>query len=182
MFGLVELGLNGVARPAGAGAFGAAALDHEAFDDAVKRAVIVVADFRQAQNVGDMAWSDIPTCKKEGLDVEYLMLRGVWATLSPRPTDWRSLGTAPEDRAGILLTLRRRVIAGGRYLSPRAAFLVNSLLLGEQAEPPGVDADAINTTFRNSGTIHILVVSGTQVMFLLAPILWICRRSLWLRR
>ena len=25
---------------------------------------------------GDMAWSDIPTCKSQGLDVEYLMLRG----------------------------------------------------------------------------------------------------------
>ena len=25
---------------------------------------------------GDMAWDDIPTCKSQGLDVEYLMLRG----------------------------------------------------------------------------------------------------------
>jgi putative tricarboxylic transport membrane protein len=25
---------------------------------------------------GDMAWSDIPTCKSQGLDTEYLMLRG----------------------------------------------------------------------------------------------------------
>jgi tripartite-type tricarboxylate transporter receptor subunit TctC len=25
-----------------------------------------------------MAWSDIPTCKEEGLDVEYLMLRGIF--------------------------------------------------------------------------------------------------------
>lgn len=25
---------------------------------------------------GDRAWSSIPTCKSEGLDVEYLMLRG----------------------------------------------------------------------------------------------------------
>jgi putative tricarboxylic transport membrane protein len=34
---------------------------------------------------GDMAWSDIPTCKKEGLDVEYLMLRGVF--MAPGVTD-----------------------------------------------------------------------------------------------
>jgi putative tricarboxylic transport membrane protein len=27
---------------------------------------------------GDMAWSDIPTCKETGLDVEYLMLRGIF--------------------------------------------------------------------------------------------------------
>jgi tripartite-type tricarboxylate transporter receptor subunit TctC len=26
----------------------------------------------------DMAWSDIPTCKETGLDVEYLMLRGIF--------------------------------------------------------------------------------------------------------
>jgi tripartite-type tricarboxylate transporter receptor subunit TctC len=26
----------------------------------------------------DMAWSDIPTCKKSGLDVQYLMLRGIF--------------------------------------------------------------------------------------------------------
>jgi putative tricarboxylic transport membrane protein len=29
---------------------------------------------------GDMAWSDIPTCKSQGLDIEYLMLRGVFTT------------------------------------------------------------------------------------------------------
>ena len=27
---------------------------------------------------GDKAWSDIPTCKSQGLDIEYLMLRGVF--------------------------------------------------------------------------------------------------------
>ncbi len=27
---------------------------------------------------GDQAWSDIPTCKSQGLDMEYLMLRGVF--------------------------------------------------------------------------------------------------------
>ena len=36
VLGGVELGRNRVARPAGAGAFGAAALDHEALDDAVE--------------------------------------------------------------------------------------------------------------------------------------------------
>jgi putative tricarboxylic transport membrane protein len=28
----------------------------------------------------DMAWSDIPTCKSQGLDMEYLMLRGIFMT------------------------------------------------------------------------------------------------------
>ena len=27
---------------------------------------------------GDVAWSDIPTCKSQGLDIEYLMLRGIF--------------------------------------------------------------------------------------------------------
>ena len=27
---------------------------------------------------GDMSWGDIPTCKSQGLDVEYLMLRGIF--------------------------------------------------------------------------------------------------------
>jgi putative tricarboxylic transport membrane protein len=28
----------------------------------------------------DMSWSDIPTCKEQGLDIEYLMLRGIFTT------------------------------------------------------------------------------------------------------
>lgn len=28
--------------------------------------------------VGDLSWSDIPTCKSQGLDIEYLMLRGIF--------------------------------------------------------------------------------------------------------
>ena len=27
---------------------------------------------------GDISWADIPTCKSQGLDIEYLMLRGVF--------------------------------------------------------------------------------------------------------
>jgi putative tricarboxylic transport membrane protein len=29
---------------------------------------------------GSMSWSDIPTCKSQGIDVEYLMLRGIFTT------------------------------------------------------------------------------------------------------
>jgi putative tricarboxylic transport membrane protein len=29
---------------------------------------------------GDLAWSSVPTCKSAGLDIEYLMLRGVFMT------------------------------------------------------------------------------------------------------
>jgi putative tricarboxylic transport membrane protein len=30
--------------------------------------------------VGSMSWSDIPTCKSQGIDVEYVMLRGIFTT------------------------------------------------------------------------------------------------------
>jgi len=33
----------------------------------------------------DMAWGDIPTCKSQGLDIEYLMLRGVFMTPNATP-------------------------------------------------------------------------------------------------
>ncbi len=34
----------------------------------------------KAKMTKDMAWGDIPTCKSKGLDVEYLMLRGIMTT------------------------------------------------------------------------------------------------------
>jgi putative tricarboxylic transport membrane protein len=33
----------------------------------------------------DMTWGDIPTCKSQGLDIEYLMLRGVFTTPNATP-------------------------------------------------------------------------------------------------
>jgi putative tricarboxylic transport membrane protein len=35
--------------------------------------------------IADKAWSDIPTCKENGLDVEYLMLRGIFMAPSVTP-------------------------------------------------------------------------------------------------
>ena len=34
----------------------------------------------KAKVTSDMAWGDIPTCKSKGLDIEYLMLRGIMTT------------------------------------------------------------------------------------------------------
>jgi putative tricarboxylic transport membrane protein len=34
---------------------------------------------------GDMAWADIPTCKSQGIDTEYLMLRGIFTTPGATP-------------------------------------------------------------------------------------------------
>jgi putative tricarboxylic transport membrane protein len=31
-----------------------------------------------AKVAGDMSWNDVPTCKAEGLDVQYLMLRAMF--------------------------------------------------------------------------------------------------------
>ena len=32
----------------------------------------------QTEKIADKSWSDIPTCKESGLDIEYLMLRGIF--------------------------------------------------------------------------------------------------------
>jgi putative tricarboxylic transport membrane protein len=34
---------------------------------------------------GDMSWNDIPTCKSQGLDIEYLMLRGYFLPAGVSP-------------------------------------------------------------------------------------------------
>ena len=42
-------------------------------------ALLAAAGFvREARVTADMAWSDIPTCKETGVDVEYQMLRGIF--------------------------------------------------------------------------------------------------------
>jgi putative tricarboxylic transport membrane protein len=46
----------------------------------------------------DMAWSDIPTCKKMGLDVEYQMLRGIFMP-----------GDVTKDQVDFYVTLLRKV-------------------------------------------------------------------------
>src|SRR4051812_35705783 len=37
------------------------------------------------EKVADKAWGDIPTCKESGLDVEYLMLRGIFMSPDVKP-------------------------------------------------------------------------------------------------
>src|SRR5262249_1552823 len=38
-----------------------------------------------SDKIADKAWGDIPTCKSQGLDVEYLMLRGIFMTPGATP-------------------------------------------------------------------------------------------------
>ena len=41
---------------------------------------------QQTEKIADgMSWSEIPTCKSQGIDVEYLMLRGVFTTPGAAP-------------------------------------------------------------------------------------------------
>jgi putative tricarboxylic transport membrane protein len=41
---------------------------------------------QQTEKIAEgQSWSDIPTCKSEGIDVEYLMLRGVFTTPGATP-------------------------------------------------------------------------------------------------
>jgi tripartite-type tricarboxylate transporter receptor subunit TctC len=39
----------------------------------------------KAKVAGDMSWNDIPTCKEQGLDVEYTMLRGIFIPAKTTP-------------------------------------------------------------------------------------------------
>ncbi|MGH8671729.1 MAG: Bug family tripartite tricarboxylate transporter substrate binding protein, partial [Burkholderiales bacterium] len=44
----------------------------------------------KAKVTGDVAWSDIPTCRESGIDVEYLMLRGIFMApgVTPQQLDY----------------------------------------------------------------------------------------------
>jgi putative tricarboxylic transport membrane protein len=52
----------------------------------------------------DMAWGDIPTCKEQGLDIEYLMLRGIFMTPGATP-----------DQVAFYVDLMRKVQAAPEW-------------------------------------------------------------------
>jgi tripartite-type tricarboxylate transporter receptor subunit TctC len=54
----------------------------------------------KAKVTADMAWADIPTCKEQGLDVEYTMLRGMFLP-----------GKVSPDQAAFYVDLFRKVAA-----------------------------------------------------------------------
>ncbi len=111
--------------------------------------------------------------------------RGCYFTLHPHARGYRVLGRASPGplRAWADIT-RERILAQNRAtLSPLAAFIANSFLLGDdEPDDPGL-ADRVTESFRASGTVHLLVVSGTQVSLVLGPFLWAgarLRRARWL--
>lgn len=65
-------------------------------------------------------------------------------------------------------------------LPPRAAYLATCLIVGEP-DDPGFDPDPLRDDFRRAGVVHVLVVSGQQVMLLLLLLFFAGRVSLRLR-
>ena len=65
-------------------------------------------------------------------------------------------------------------------LPSRAAYLATCLIVGEP-DDPGFDAESLREDFRRAGVVHVLVVSGQQVMLLLLLLFFAGRISLRLR-
>jgi competence protein ComEC len=114
-----------------------------------------------------------PPARNPGARSERLqwLLRGVDRVLELRPSGCRSLGRLPRpwwrERSR---AVRSHVLeVNAQTLTPVGAVLASSFLLG--VVPDGQDslARGIRVVFRESGTIHLLVVSGTQVSLVLIP-------------
>jgi competence protein ComEC len=81
-----------------------------------------------------------------------------------RPKPWEALGRR----------LREKIVEVNRQtLPPRAALLANSFLIGDEDSPDEPLASEVERVFRDSGMIHLLVVSGTQVSLLLFLFIWV---------
>lgn len=106
--------------------------------------------------------------------------RDVRLLVKLRPKGYLPLGHRPRAawREGSLGVRERVFAANRRTLRPEAAFIANQFLLGETEPEDPEAAEQIATAFRDSGTIHLLVVSGTQVMLVLGVFLW-CGRRWW---
>lgn len=85
------------------------------------------------------------------------------------------------------LQLRRAILeANRRTLEPRAAIIANDFLIGDSDPPDAALGQQVQEQFRDAGTIHLLVVSGTQVTLVLAAFIWLgwrfyrIRHAMWL--
>ncbi len=105
--------------------------------------------------------------------------RGVHYLLDVRPYGYTRLERpSRRDPVGWLRTIRRSVRqqmldANRRSLTPATAFLTNQFLIGDADPPPEAEAEALEQAFRDSGAIHLLVISGTQVTLVLGGFLWL---------
>ena len=105
----------------------------------------------------------------------YWLRRGVGVILYPHARGLRQIGRHPPGawqsqlravRMGLLEVNRRT-------LTPTTALIVNDFLVGDTDNPDQELSAEVNELFRDSGTVHLLVVSGTQVMLVLGAFLWI---------
>ncbi len=107
---------------------------------------------------------------------EYLLARGITAQARAREIEI-------SGRANILLRLARkfRYSALGAFeagLPPEAASVLAGVVLGEKKSvPPGLKA-----AFQDSGAMHLLVASGSNVGFVVAVVYFLCSRVGFRRR
>lgn len=97
---------------------------------------------------------------------------GVHQLIGPIPEGIQLLGSPPQEPWN-LRTRRRLLDINRRTLPPLAAHVANNFLLGDDAPAPGSPQARLDARFRGSGTIHLLVVSGTQVALVLGVLVWL---------
>jgi competence protein ComEC len=131
----------------------------------------------------------LPATHPGGPSEELLWLRrGARVVIRLRPMGYVPLGHRPLPRwREWSLRVRERALAlNRRTLSPRAALIANDFLIGDPDPPDPALASEVADAFRASGTIHLLVVSGTQVTLVLGLFIWLgwrfyaARRAFWL--
>jgi competence protein ComEC len=106
-----------------------------------------------------------------GIDSRFVWRgRGVSVVLRPHPEGFRVLSASSSPERQV-----RDQVQGAfrRTLSPRAAFIATSLLTGEPDGAPSELTGGLYRTFRDSGMLHLLVVSGSQVWLVLLPYVWL---------
>ncbi|MCC2667721.1 MAG: ComEC [Armatimonadetes bacterium] len=100
---------------------------------------------------------------------------GVRRVVFARPGGYTRTGAvAPGPWELAASDFRRRVVSLNQStLSPTAAFVANSFLLGDVETADPELAQQVEADFQGSGTLHLLVVSGTQVGMVLLLFLWL---------
>jgi tripartite-type tricarboxylate transporter receptor subunit TctC len=85
---------------------------------------------------GNMSWHDIPTCKESGLDVEYLMLRGVFTSPGVK-----------QDAVDYYINLFKKIreTADWKAVTQKAAFK-QTFMTGDQFKKWLTDAAALHKT------------------------------------
>lgn len=121
----------------------------------------------------------LPPTDPGGYDARHAWLQhGVLYVVRLRPSGYRVIGKVPPSPWRHWASAARDRVwqANRRTLSPEAAHIANSFLLGDGETPDPDLAGEVEESFRGSGTLHLLVVSGTQVGLVLWAFLWLAGR------